>query len=366
MAIPFSLSNVLTNSAFSDLMNQSGTSNTNPSLDGGSQIIDSATANTTDQNPGKTDNSSSGYNTENNTTNGNSNLLSQSGSDPTGGLTSPHSNNQWLGKSLRAPMSNVSDPDQNTPSKNIFFKFAGDENASIPGVQMWINPNQFTISHSKKIQEQVTRAGFVIFHWGDELDEIAASGISGSFARLNCPDSNNGMGYTGSSPDFGLDRRDTWPYFKFMQLLALYRNNGIALPGDSTRNGGGFTNQDSIPTSALSLQNGTGPSTTKQGTNNRTSNVVTSGKVQNAEKARRPTFAGIELHYDDNIFTGYFTSFTWSERAEDPFKFGFDFKFKILNTVYNKVFAAVVTQPNQKQIQSDLLANFQIPRFGSL
>jgi len=119
-----------------------------------------------------------------------------------------HYHDQYLGQSIRAPMATKGKPSRGDESKNIFFRFAGEENADKPGIWMFINPQQLSINMSKKLPQQVTRGGHVIFHWGDNLDEISASAITGSFARPDCSksDASSHHGekrYTGSEPDFG-------------------------------------------------------------------------------------------------------------------------------------------------------------------
>lgn len=278
-----------------------------------------------------------------------------------GGGAPGTSDPQKLGRSLRAPMGSGGNPRRNGPSKNIFFKFRGD--SAMPGVWMYTNPQQLSISMNKRLPQQVTRGGFVIFHWGDELDEITASGITGSFCRMPCEKSDTGAGYTGSQPDFGLDRRDTWPYKRFMELLAIYRNNGIRITRVDGRpiQTGGFSPDQKVLASARGTQ--PGGQFQNQGFQRNTSNAVDSGQVSGA-RSERPTFVPIELHYDDNVFTGYFSSLVWTERADAPFVFSFDFKFTVLNTEYNRVFVPIGLEP--VAVKEGLLANFQIPRYNSI
>lgn len=373
------LTNRFGETAFQNAFGRGGSSATDRSRLGASPISASASASTSAPNIGRADNPSGMAQMD---TGGNMNTtinpagVSTTQTDSDGQELPAHYSDQYLGGSVRAPMHSKGEPDRKDNSKNIFFRFHGDDNKDVPGIWLYINPVQLNIKHSKKLPEQMTRGGFVIFHWGDSLDEISASAITGSFARPDCKeaDAAEKVGYdkyTGSEPDFGLDRRDTWPYVRFMQLLALYRNNGIYSQfvnagGPSSDQTGGFENSARALAAAFSNQ-GKGASINKAGTNNNLNNLVSTGSV-NGARNERPAFAGIEMHYDDNVFIGYFTDFNWQERAEEPFKFSFDFRFVVLNTEYNRVFQKVYQsiKPNDKKVSKDLLANFQVPRFNSL
>lgn len=350
---------------------RAGNNISNNSLSGNMPIVDGASADQSTPNRAATDNASQTATTSvgieqqslfalASTSSG---MSGEGGCGDDGQNFPAHMGAQWMGKSLRAPMASGGKPNGN--SQNIFFKFHGPSGQDVPAIWMWINPNQLVINHSKKIQEQVTRGGFVIFHWGDNLDEINASGVTGSFARLDLPGSKNGVGdYKAAQPDVGIDRRNTWPYLRFIQLLALYRNNGVSNVSGKQAATGGFAPSAPAIASIFSTQQ-TGAAQDRNGTSNNTGNSVTNGQAA-GDKNARLNFAGIEIHYDDNVFIGYFTSFTWTERAEDPFKFTFDFKFTVLNTTYNKVYQTASQPIKPKDTSSGLLGNFQIPRFNSL
>lgn len=344
------------NNVFNNLLNQNESSNTDRFRIGSTPINSSGTSVKNIPDPGKTDNPTQSYNTSGKGAGSNAVTALSKGQSAESVAESGHSNDQWTGRSLRSPMGSGEGADQNS-SKNIFFTFRND--SSTPAIWMWINPGQLTISHSKKIAESMTRGGFVMFHWGDALDEISASGISGSFARMDTQGSRSpkASSYSATPPDVGLDRRSTIPYYRFMQLLALYRNNGISIPEKSNTNTGGFPNSSQTVSSAESMQS-SGPATNKEGILNK---MQSSGGLE-ANRSGTPVFVGIEMHYDDNIFTGYFTSFTWNERAEEPYKFSFDFRFTVLDTTYNQVFETI----RPSYISGGMLANFQNPRFNSL
>jgi hypothetical protein len=84
-----------------------------------------------------------------------------------------------------------------------------------------VNPSTMQFSYAKNTQRTQTRGGWVEFHWGDAAEEITFSAATGGFMRL----------YTGLSNITGhgggiSSRRDTIAYDKYLDLLALFHNNG--------------------------------------------------------------------------------------------------------------------------------------------
>lgn len=99
-----------------------------------------------------------------------------------------------------------------------------------------VNPTSMGFTYAKTISRQQTLAGFVETHWGSNPTEIAFVMSTGGFMRLY-----SGLSYTtGPTPsndliqpanmraiDVGGTRRDTIAYDKYLDLLALFRNNGV-------------------------------------------------------------------------------------------------------------------------------------------
>lgn len=92
---------------------------------------------------------------------------------------------------------------------------------------MHINPQNYSESHTKKVERIQTRGGFVEQHWGDDLTEITADGSTGAFMNI----------YTGLT---SVLRHRTIAWDRYRDLHDLYRNNGsvydpfgnIVLQGD--------------------------------------------------------------------------------------------------------------------------------------
>jgi hypothetical protein len=85
---------------------------------------------------------------------------------------------------------------------------------------MHVNPRTMSLSYAKQTDRMQTRGGFVEFHWGDAAEQITFEAATGGFMRL----------YTGLSNIAGgtgkQGRRETIAYDKYLDLLALFHNNG--------------------------------------------------------------------------------------------------------------------------------------------
>jgi hypothetical protein len=134
----------------------------------------------------------------------------------------------------------------------------------LPPLYMQHNPNSWTQTFKKKIHRYQTIAAQVEEHWGDELDTITASAVTGSF-------------YLETEGLTTVNRSLTQPFFKFQDILDIYRNNG--------------NTYDEI------------------------GRVIKKGNIL--------------ISYDEGTYLGYFESFNYLEDANVPFTFSFDFIFKV-------------------------------------
>ena len=138
--------------------------------------------------------------------------------------------------------------------------------AYLPPLYMQYNPNTMNFNYQKIITRYQTFTAHVEEHWGEELDNLTGGGSTGGFIL----------------EDFGLTtqyRTNTLPYFKFQDLLDVYRNNGNIYDSDGR--------------------------------------IVRKGSIL--------------LSYDEGTYFGYFDNFNYTEDANNPFRFTFDFSFKIQN-----------------------------------
>ncbi len=85
-----------------------------------------------------------------------------------------------------------------------------------------VNPNSMAMSYSKVIERIQTKGGYVEQHWGEGTRTISFDMATGGFKRLYSGLSN----ITGGGKDVGGTRRESIAYDKFLDLLALFHNNG--------------------------------------------------------------------------------------------------------------------------------------------
>ena len=84
------------------------------------------------------------------------------------------------------------------------------------------NPASVNFNYAQLIERTQTKGGFVEFHWGEGLRTIELNMVTGGFKRLYSGLSN----ITGGGIDVGGNRRETINYDKYLDMLALFHNNG--------------------------------------------------------------------------------------------------------------------------------------------
>jgi len=139
-----------------------------------------------------------------------------------------------------------------------------------------VNPSSMKITYNKVIERTQTLGGFVEFHWGDGAGEITFEMATGGLMRLYSGLSNI-TGGTGSL-DVGGTRRDTIAYDKYLDILALFHNNG-----------------------AIYDVNG---------------NIFLQG--------------AIKVSFDGGIYVGWFNSFSVNEEVSKPYQFGLSAGFTLM------------------------------------
>lgn len=85
-------------------------------------------------------------------------------------------------------------------------------------------PQSVGFSYAKQIERIQTRGGYVEQHWGEGVRSISFNLVSGGFMRAYSGLSNI-TGGPGSF-DAGGNRRETIAYDKYLDILALFHNNG--------------------------------------------------------------------------------------------------------------------------------------------
>lgn len=96
-----------------------------------------------------------------------------------------------------------------------------------------VNPRTMKFSYEKNTVRIQTRGGFVEQHWGDAAESISFDQATGGFMRLYAGLSNKtgsslggNLQATGSALTAVQGRRETIAYDKFLDMLALFHNNG--------------------------------------------------------------------------------------------------------------------------------------------
>jgi hypothetical protein len=125
---------------------------------------------------------------------------------------------------------------------------------------LFVNPSSLSIKYARVVERMQTRSGFVEQHWGDGAQGLDIEASTGGFMRLY-----SGLSNVTSPSSTGGSRRETLAYDSYLDMLALFHNNGsiydyagqVALQGiiKVTFDGGvyrGWFNQFSVTESAES------------------------------------------------------------------------------------------------------------------
>ena len=154
-----------------------------------------------------------------------------------------------------------------------------------------VNPSSMGFTYAKNIARQQTKGGWVEYHWGSNPTEIAFNMATGGFVRLYSglsnitgPTASNNLVQPASMQalDVGGTRRDTIAYDKFLDMLALFHNNG-----------------------AIEDVHG---------------NIAFQGQIL--------------ITYDGGSWWGWFTTFTVEETAEKPYQFALTANFTVDREVH--------------------------------
>ena len=151
-----------------------------------------------------------------------------------------------------------------------------------------VNPSSMSLKYEKVIERTQTKSGFVEQHFGDGTTNIDFEMATGGFMRLWTGLSSN------TSPNMtGGTRRETLAYNSYLDILALFHNNG-------------------------SVYDITGQ-------------VALQGKLK--------------VMFDGGVYYGWFTSFTGSESADKPYQFSLTASFEVDSEVQTWRTAVSLSNP---------------------
>jgi hypothetical protein len=161
----------------------------------------------------------------------------------------------------------------------VFDILAPDQETSIlpEGMRMVLhtNPQSMGINYANLVERIQTRGGYVEQHWGRGISSIDFNMVTGGFMRLYSGLSNI-TGGPGARDTLGT-RRETIAYDKYLDMLALFHNNGSVY--DNT------------------------------------------GKI---------VFQGIvKITFDGGIYYGWFSNFNVTETADQPYMFSLTTSFTV-------------------------------------
>jgi len=120
------------------------------------------------------------------------------------------------GRGRRPVIFDILAPDQETSLLNLKEDGWGDLR-----LVLHVNPRSMQFSYAKQTQRVRTRGGYVEYHWGDAAESINFEAATGGFMRMFTGLSNV-TGFGGAAQG----RRETIAYDKYLDLLALFHNNG--------------------------------------------------------------------------------------------------------------------------------------------
>ena len=199
------------------------------------------------------------------------------------------------------------------------------------------NPQTFQKTSNKIVQEQLTNSGWVINHWGNQLDTITVSGVTASkvgvpqhykkdeFLTANTQSLINDLSSSSGTAKHGPKQWADVDRF-MLKLEQIYKT-------DKERVGKlADVITGSYPTGILTNAFSGGikkfnPKKGVQETQSKRSELLKS--IREGYASRAQSF----IVYDYCIYWGYFTSFSYNESATDkPRQCSYNFTFKVVNS----------------------------------
>ncbi len=147
----------------------------------------------------------------------------------------------------------------------------------IEPLTMLINPINLNIGYTHIRTEVRTKGGFAVFYWGQEIDNVSASGRTAMFY---------GDDYTTERGITIKYRKQTEAFENFRSLFEMYKNNG---------------------------------------------------KFYQQNLTRIESVGTVTMTFMSKEYEGYFESFSVKEIAEQPFTLEYDFTFKVMKTIGDNV-----------------------------
>lgn len=194
--------------------------------------------------------------------------------------------------------------------------------------KMYVNPSQVRITDQKMIKDTLTKGGFSVQYWGEQLTSIEVNGTTGS------------SGIEGINILHNIYRHEQLHFPKILEERdrrlaqeALDQSINAAQQSSVVENTTvlGLTIADTILTGGAVSSTINGLSTTISVF----SDLITNGgsDYTPALAPSIPTLAAfatnIQMYHDGVFYRGFFTQFSYTETAESPGLFDYNFSFKV-------------------------------------
>lgn len=197
------------------------------------------------------------------------------------------------------------------------------------------NPQTFQKTSNKIVQEQLTNSGWVINHWGNQLDTINVSGVTASkvgvpqhykkdeFLTANTQSLINDLSSSSGTAKHGPKQWADVDRF-MLKLEQIYKTDKERVGSLMDVINGTFNPVGLVKNLSVFSKNGNG---TINETKSNRSELLKSIREGYAKRAQ--SF----IIYDYCIYWGYFTNFSYTESATDkPRQYNYNFTFKVVNS----------------------------------
>ena len=196
-------------------------------------------------------------------------------------------------------------------------------------VQMYLNPQSFNITSRKLINKQLTKGGYSVQYWGEDLDTLAFSGTTGSggIEAINVIRSiyrHEQIQYKevlkGKLKEISAEARNATENLASQNNQKYSADLGGVLAGAADFfTGGAFSSLTNGLETLTDIVNGDFNLPERKEYSN-ISNTVTLASLATS----------IEIYYGGEVYRGYFTDFSLSESAQNPGIFEYTTNFVIL------------------------------------
>ena len=180
-------------------------------------------------------------------------------------------------------------------------------------VEVYLNPTTFKISESKLVESSVTKGGFMVSYWGENLSTITASGTTGS------------SGIEGIQILRDVYRNEQIAYKEILKNRNYAASESL---GSSTITDAAFSISN-----ILNLMNSPGSKgliSTVDSLINQKKTVLEQQKQEILSPSIAAFVTSVDIYFQGEKFRGFFKDFGYNEQSNSPGIFTYDFNFVIL------------------------------------